>query len=87
MGTAARLEGRLANFHARPSGDFQSPFSQNPRISTVSAVTLTELRQQNLPVQSLLVNIPIPCSNEESSVLLKIELTFCKLDYQYSDLF
>ena len=25
---AARLEGRLANFHARPSGDFQSPISQ-----------------------------------------------------------
>ena len=23
-----RLEGRLANFHAWPSGDFQSPYSQ-----------------------------------------------------------
>ena len=25
---ASRLEERLANFHTRPSGDFQSPYSQ-----------------------------------------------------------
>ena len=43
---ASRLEWRLANFHARPSGDFQSPYSQTWGCPLLLGTTISQLGLQ-----------------------------------------